>query len=249
MILDFAHFTLDTGRAELRNGDAVVALEPKVYALLRLLVENHDRVVIRDEMIAVVWGGRFISDAAVSTALKQVRRALGDDGASQVFIRTLHGMGHRFVAPVRIKAAAAAARQPDTTVTDDWPGGQPTIAVLPFGATGLPENFASLSDALPAEIISALSRLRWLRVIARESSFRYRGADVDIQGVRAVLGAGYCLTGRVEMPGGRMAVTVDLVDTAHGRLVWSDRLEGSPDDVHGMRHSIVQAVIAALDLQ
>jgi TolB-like protein len=249
MILDFAHFTLDTGRAELRNGDALVALEPKVYALLRLLVENHDRVVSRDEMIAIVWGGRFISDAAVSTALKQVRRALGDDGAAQVFIRTLHGMGHRFVAPVRIKAAAAAASQQEPTVTADAPRGQPTIAVLPFGAAGLPENFASLSDALPAEIISALSRLRWLRVIARESSFRYRGADVDIQGVQAVLGAGYCLTGRVEMPGGRMAVTVDLVDTADGRLVWSDRLEGSPGDVHGMRHSIVQGVIAALDLQ
>jgi DNA-binding winged helix-turn-helix (wHTH) protein len=164
MILDFAPFTLDTGRAELRNGDAVVALEPKVYALLRLLVENHDRVVSRDEMIAVVWGGRFISDAAVSTALKQVRRALGDDGAAQVFIRTLHGMGHRFVAPVRIRAAAAAASQPESTVTADAPGGPPTIAVLPFGAAGLPDNFASLGDALPAEIISALSRLRWLRV-------------------------------------------------------------------------------------
>jgi len=249
MILEFAPFTLHTDRAELRRAGALIALEPKAYALLCLLVENHDRVVSKDEMIAVVWGGRFISDAAVSTALKLVRRALGDDGATQEFVRTVHGRGHRFVAPVRIRAAAAVAGAPDVPRAKDPTGGQPTIAILPFGTAGLPDLLATLGDALAAEIISALSRLRWLRVIARESSFRYRGDEADLKSIRTVLGARYCLTGRVEMLGGRLAVSADLIETDGGRLIWADRLERPVDGIHDARQAIIAAVIAALDLQ
>lgn len=100
MTLEFGPFTLDIERAELRGPAGTVAMEPKAFAVLRLLVDHNDRVVSRGEMIDAVWGGRFISDAAVSTALKLARRALGDDGIRQQYIRTVHGTGHRFVAPV-----------------------------------------------------------------------------------------------------------------------------------------------------
>ena len=95
MQLRFGDFTLDTGRAELRGPDGTVHIEPKPLALLTLLAENNDRVLSRDEMIESVWGGRIVSDAAVSTVLKQVRKALGDGGRKQEFIRTVHGHGHR----------------------------------------------------------------------------------------------------------------------------------------------------------
>jgi TolB-like protein len=253
MKLQFDPFELDTDRAELRTMSGLVKLEPKVFRLLCLLVENNERVISKDEMIAVVWAGRFISDAAVSTALKAVRKALGDDGDRQGFIRTVRGVGHRFVAPVRIRPTESAvcgpAPQAERPVAEDTRGERPTVAVLPFGRIGLPDTFASLGDAIPADIISSLARLRWLRVIARESTFRFRNADVDLAGLHSVLGASYCLSGRVELFGKQLEVSVDLVDTRNGGLIWSDRFERPISDVHAIRHEIVGAVVAALDLQ
>ena len=249
MILDFAPFELNIDRAELRGPDGLIALEPKALALLRLLVENHERVLSKDEMIATVWGGRFISDAAVSTVLKLVRKALGDDGAAQTYIRTVRGLGHRFVAPVRIRSSGTVhdIEPPEGPGPDR--GERPTLAVLPFSQVGLPFAFATLGDGIPAEIISSLARLRWLRVIARESSFRFRGPDMDLNGLKTVLGAGFCLSGRVEQFGTRLIVSVDLADTRNGSLIWSDHFERPLDDLHAVRAEIVSAVIAALDLQ
>jgi TolB-like protein len=253
MKLQFDPFELDTDRAELRTVSGPVKLEPKVFRLLCLLVENNERVISKEEMIAVVWAGRFISDAAVSTALKAVRKALGDDGDRQAFIRTIRGVGHRFVAPVRIRpteiSVVVHASEAERSVALDGRGERPTVAVLPFGRTGLPDAFASLSDAIPAEIISSLARLRWLRVIARESTFRFRNADVDLAGLNSVLGASYCLSGRVELFGKQLDVSVDLIDTRNRGLIWSDRFVRPVAEVHAVRHEIVAAVIAALDLQ
>ena len=250
MILEFAPFGLNIDRAELRGPAGLIALEPKALALLRLLVENHERVLSRDEMIATVWGGRFISDAAVSTVLKLVRKALGDDGAAQTYIRTVRGLGHRFVAPVRIRSSISVSPvEPPKGEPQASPDKRPTIAVLPFSQMGLANSFATLGDGLPAEIISSLARLRWLRVIARESSFRFRGPDMDMTGLKTVLGAGFCLSGRVEQFRGRLIVSVDLADTRSGSLIWSEHFERLIDDIHAVRAEIVSAVIAALDLQ
>lgn len=246
MILSFAGHSLDRDRAELRGPGGVVALEPKAFAVLALLAENHDRVVDKDEMIEVVWGGRFMSDAAVTTVVKQVRRAIGDDGAAQEIIRTVRGRGYRLVAPVTLSVAAGVAAPVEATTEV---AGPPTIAVLPFARAGVDAALDVLGDAIPAEIISALSRLRWVRVIARESAFRFRGATVDFGALRGALGAGYALSGAVEAVGGRIAVDVDLVDTRGGVVIWSERFGGTLDDVAEIRARIVGAVVAALDLQ
>ena len=238
----FGSYDFHPERAELIGPEGVVRMEPKAMAVLRLLVEHHDRIVSREEMIEVVWGGRFISDAAVSTALKLARKAVGDDGDRQGMIRTVHGVGHRFVAQVERRVAAQAAALQVTAVER-----RPTIAVLPF-VQG-PEQAVQAGDGLADDIISALSRLRWLRVIARESTFRFRGEAVDLGGLRQVLGAGYALTGRVEVSGGRLDVAVTLIETAGGAVVWADRINPRLDDIHAARAEIVAAVIGALDLQ
>ncbi len=90
----FGSCALYPDRAQLSGPDSEVRLEPKAYAVLRHLVEHHDRVVSREELIEAVWGGRFISDSAVSTALKFAHKAVADDGIAQTKIRTLHGAGH-----------------------------------------------------------------------------------------------------------------------------------------------------------
>ena len=218
----FASFAFYPDRAELIGPEGEVRIEPKAMAVLRLLVEHHDRVVSREEMIEVVWGGRFISDGAVATALKFARKAVGDDGDRQAMIRTVHGMGHRFVAAVERRVDATTAVQlvePEAEQADR----RPTIAVLPFGQGA--GDAVQVGDGLADEIISSLSRLRWLRVIARESTFRFRQDSVDLAGLRRVLGAGYALTGRVELVGGRLNVSVTLIETQAGAVVWSDQFQ------------------------
>ena len=242
----FAPFSLYPGRAELFGADGLVHVEPKAFALLSLLVEHHDRVVSCEEMIEVIWGGRFVSDAAVSTALKSARKALGDDGERQAYIRTVHGTGHRFVAEVERRVDASLVVPPDEALPEPTDR-RPTIAVLPFVQNA--DEAVRLGDGLADEIISSLARLRWLRVIARESSFRFRRDEVDLAGMRRILGAGYVLSGRVELAAGRLHVSVTLIETQSGSVVWADRISPSLDDLHLARQEITTAVIGALDLQ
>ena len=246
MIYAFPPFTLFADRAELIGPAGAVAMEPKAFAVLRLLVEHNDRVVSREEMIEMVWGGRFVSDAAVATALKLARKAVGDDGVRQAFIRTIHGLGHRFVAEVtrRLDASVAMLVEPEA---QDRIGQRPTIAVLPFWQS--PGDGVQIGDGLADDIVGSLSRLRWLRVIARESSFRFRQDGVDLEGIRRILGAGYALSGRIESAGARLIVMVTLIDTASGAVVWADRFTPLLEDVHQARQDIVEAVVGALDLQ
>ncbi len=106
MLYTFGPFELDTARVELRTAGETRALEPQVFALLALLVENRERLVSKDEIIEKVWDGRIVSDSAVASRVKSARQALGDDGKTQRYIRTLHRQGFRFVAEVRDEPAA-----------------------------------------------------------------------------------------------------------------------------------------------
>lgn len=239
---------------ELAKGGVVRPVEPQVFDLLRLLIENRDRVVSRDEIISRIWGGRFISDAAVSSRIKSARQAIGDDGDSQQFIRTLHGVGYRFVGEVSLAAPPAAA-EPQSAQTREAhdPGSalsaRPSIAVLPFQLIGTPGPYAAIADALPHDLIVELSRLRWLAVIARGSTFRFRGAEATPEAVRAALGVRYCLTGLVEVDGERLAVTVELCDAETGAIVWCDVYREPVGAVHEIRARIAAAAVAALELQ
>src|SRR5450755_2169472 len=141
MIYQFGPFELDLATVELRNGDKACCLEPQVFALLALLVENRERLVSKDEIIDKVWDGRVVSDAAVASRVKSVRQAVGDTGKSQRFIRTIHGQGYRFVADARAsRGAAARSAEVATTLVEgssttnvqlDKPS-RPSLAVLPF---------------------------------------------------------------------------------------------------------------------
>ena len=103
----FDEFVLDTARYELRRGDEVVKVEPQVFDVMTQLVSNHDRFVSKEELFDTVWGGRFVGEAALTSRIKAARRALGDDGESQRFIRTVRGRGYQFVGAIVAEAAAA----------------------------------------------------------------------------------------------------------------------------------------------
>lgn len=248
MIYQFGPFELDLATMELCAGGKVQPLEPQVFGVLALLVENRARVVTKEELVEKVWDGRPVSDAAIASRVKSARHALGDDGASQRYIKTLHRRGFRFIGAVRVSGSGPAggdvapARRPERVC-------RPSLAVLPFRSAGAPARYEALADALADELITELSRLRWLFVTARGSSFRVHTARFGFSDIGRLLGVRYCLCGTLEFVGGFLAVTVELVDTLDEGIVWAERLRGRVDDVHSIRERIRSRVLMALDLQ
>jgi DNA-binding winged helix-turn-helix (wHTH) protein len=185
----FADYSLDTDRRELLRGPVPVAVEPQVFDLLIYLVRNRDRVVSKHDLIASVWGGRTVSDSTLASRINAARKAIGDSGEQQRLIRTLQRKGVRFVADVRTNAQEGAPAQatalPDaqaqTRPSDVAPFSRPAIAVLPFAnMSGEPEQ-EYFSDGISEDIITALSKLRWFFVVARNSSFTYKDKPVHVK--------------------------------------------------------------------
>lgn len=260
MVYLFNHYTFDPDKFELKQSGTLVAVEPQVFELLRFLLENRDRVVSKDEIIEAVWDGRLVSDASVSSRIKSARQAVGDDGTTQDTIRTIYGKGFRFVAETSIaapeeKAGRAAqvksqAHPPSTDKQQETPSPntKPSIAILPFHFLGPrdPENI--LADALPHDLIQALSRLGWIFVIARGTSFRFRSDVTDVRAIGKALGVRYVLSGAIENLDNTLAITTELSDTNTGGVIWSDRIVSRQDGVHQTRAEIVARVVSSLEV-
>jgi TolB-like protein/Tfp pilus assembly protein PilF len=254
----FDGYVLDTDAFELKRHECRVAIEPQVFSLLKLLIENADRMVSKDQIIDEIWDGRPISDASIANRVKLAREAVGDDGKLQSKIRTVHGRGFRFIAEMTISAAPLAARfssgkATEATSSDDGSAAglantRPSIVVLPFQFLGPDDPNALLADAIPYDLIQALSCLRWLMVIARGSAFRFRGSAQDPVAVGQALGVRYLMAGSVEARGSDLVITTELSDTHTGGIIWSEQFVSSRDGVHQVRADIVTKVVSSMEI-
>jgi DNA-binding winged helix-turn-helix (wHTH) protein len=185
VLFSFEDFTLDSERRELRAGGTIVPIEPQVFDLLVCLIENRDRVVSKDDLIASVWSGRIVSDSTMDSRINAVRKALGDSGKKQRLIQTIARKGIRFVGDVHVQPMGlqpqAEIHEP-SRVALSLPD-RPAIAVLPF-LNMSDEKHEYFSDGISEDIITALSKLRWFFVIARNSSFIYKDKAVHIKQIR-----------------------------------------------------------------
>ncbi|MCV0393875.1 MAG: winged helix-turn-helix domain-containing protein [Rhizobiaceae bacterium] len=247
MAWSFGAFRLDPELFQLSCRDVPVRLEPQVLSLLIHLVRNRDHMVTKDEIVAAVWQGEAVSDASISSRIRSARQAVGDDGARQAVIRTVHGRGFRFVPEVTPSAPGHATSEDFIPPPPGRPGGRPSIAVLPFQQLGMLPELTILGDAIPHEIIEALSRLRWLAVIARGSTFRFRQVAADLDLVSTALAARYVLSGVIESPGRTIAVTLELTDSSSREIIWADRLVAPVDEVGDLRARIVAHLVSALE--
>jgi TolB-like protein/tetratricopeptide (TPR) repeat protein len=251
----FADHTLDIARRELRRGEEPIAVEPQVFDLLAYLVQSRDRVVSKDDLIATVWGGRIVSDATLSSRIYAARKALGDSGEEQKLIRTVARKGLRFVAAVStqpLDQEPAPAAEPPADARTERPTlplpDRPAIAVLPFvNMSGDPEQ-EYFSDGISEDIIAALSKLRWFFVIARNSSYIYKG-PVLIRQVARELGVRYVVEGSVRKAAGRVRITAQLNDAATGNQIWSERYDRDLADVFAVQDEITAAVVASIEPQ
>ncbi len=261
MLYRFNDFELDADRFELRRRGVVLSIEPQVLTLLHFLIERREQLVTKDAIIEAVWHGRIVSDSSIASRIRLARNAVDDDGAAQHTIRTVHGRGYRFMAEVErvseredwshiladLTAVAGEGKQPRPDDAAHSSHAKPSIVVLPFQLIGGPHPNSIVADALPHELIQALSRLRWLFVIARGTAFRFRDPDPDIQQIGRSLGVNYCLTGTVEIAAGSMVFSIELSDANDGGVVWSDRMPVSFDAVHEVRTEIVAQVVSAIE--
>jgi TolB-like protein/Flp pilus assembly protein TadD len=253
----FADHAIDTDRRELFRGDALVAVEPQVFDLLIYLIDNRDRVVSKDDLIASVWAGRIVSDSTLTSRINAARRAIGDSGEDQKQIRTIARKGIRFVGAVREDAGADQPVQlflsPEGSGEPSRrslpPPDRPAIAVLPFAnMSGDPEQ-EYFSDGISEDIITALSKLRWFFVIARNSSFIYKGKAVHMQQVADELGVSYVVEGSVRKSGDQVRITAQVNDVATGSHIWAERYDRSLADVFAVQDEITEAIVAAIEPQ
>ncbi|WP_407068105.1 winged helix-turn-helix domain-containing protein [Methylobacterium crusticola] len=248
MLYRFEKYVLDTDRRELRLGADLVALPPQAFDIIVYLIRHRERVVSKDDLIAAVWGGRIVSDAALTTRLNGLRKAIGDSGVAQRLIKTLPRKGMRFVGAVcegeglanphavgmqRLKASPAIQEQP-------------SIVVLPFTNLSGDPHQDYFADGVVEDIITELSKFSDLFVIARNSSFTYKGRPADVREVGRDLGVRYVLEGSVRRAGSRVRITGLLVDAESGTHIWADRFDSLLEDVFALQVQMAQTVVGAV---
>jgi len=255
MIYQFGEFRLDTARQELSRSGEPIDVEPMALDLLQFLIAHNERLVTKEELFSVLWNDRAVTESALSTCVKSARRAVEDSGSSQTVIKTIHGKGFRWAAPLSIAASVAGCINTETDEAE--PGepmplissGRPSIAILPFDVLGTNVTSDTLSEAIPHELIAAISRLRWISVIARGSSFRFRSNTNDLGEIGRRLGVRFCLTGNVEVTGKRVTVSVKLADTTSAQVIWADQFQSAMEDIHQIRETIIAQVVFAVEVQ
>jgi len=241
----FGECELDPGLQEFRRNGRVSAIEPKVFDLLLYLIENRDRLIGKDELNQQIWQGRAVSDASLSTSIKRARQSIGDSGRRQDFIRTIPRRGFRFVGCIEDRcthhnrAPHAAPTEPD----------KPSIAILPFeNLSGDPEQ-EYFADGISEDIISSLSKLSQLLVIARNSSFSYKGKAVKVQQIAEDLGVRYVVEGSVRKAGDRVRITAQLIDCTTGGHLWGDRYDRDLTDIFALQDEMTQEIVSSMALK
>jgi TolB-like protein len=250
MRLVFEDCVLDLDRRELQRASRVVPTPPQVFDLLAYLAKCRERVVSRDELVEAIWAGRIVSESTLASHINAVRKAVGDSGQQQRVIRTVARKGFRFAADLQEHGAAEASGGPGAPSAGAEPAPalpvKPSIAVLPFvNLSGDPEQ-DYLADGVIEDIIAALSRHRWLFVVARNSSFTYKGRTVDIKQVGRELGVRYVLEGSWRKAQDRVRITGQLIDATTGAHHWAGRFEGVLGDIFDLQDQITESVIGAV---
>ncbi len=262
MQLMFGDIVLDPARRELTRRGRAVTIAPQAFDLLLHLVRNRDRVVSKDDLLQAVWSGRIVSESTINSHINAVRVAIGDSGGEQSLVRTIARKGFRFIGEISLGQTEGAPQSDRQGVSEGTAVGEPgdlssprilpdkpSITVLPFqNLSGDPEQ-DYFADGVVEDIITALSRIRWLFVIARNSSFAYKNRVVDPKQIGRELGVRYVLEGSIRKAGLKMRMTGQLIDATTGTHIWSERFEGAFDDIFELQDRITESVVGAISPQ
>ena len=243
---EFGPFRLDTEAEILFRGAQPIVLGQRAVALLRLLLERSGAPVSKDALFEAAWPGLAIEDSNLTVQIAALRRALDETGGGANWIETMPRRGYRYVGPAVATGDAPSAPPPPPMSPLVLPG-KPSVAALPFtNLSGDPEQ-EYFADGMVEDIIAGLSRIKWLFVIARNSSFAYKGTAIDVKRVGRDLGVRYLLQGSVRKDGSRVRISAQMVEAETGHQLWSERFERPLDDVFTLQDEIALNVVSAIE--
>ena len=271
----FEDFVLDAERRELRRGGEQVALEPQVFDLLHYLLQNRGKVVTKDDLLAAVWGGRIVSESALTSRINAARTAIGDSGDTQRLIRTLRGRGFRLVGTVHEEETQTLADQiariggqvykgdeqlpaiaplsPAATQGNDRDGiatsaaRRASVAVMPFvDMSGAPAVPGGAAGALAHDVITRLAKLRSLFVIAQGTVFALHERHVGPEEAGRMLNVDYVVAGSLQQQGRRLTVAVELTEARTARVVWAETFNQDQESVFLVLDEIGNQIVASI---
>src|SRR5262252_87230 len=232
-IYQFGPFSLDPEAGILYRGAEPTMLGQRAVALLRLLLQNAGVPVSKDALIEAGWGGLTVADNNLTVQIAALRRVLDDAADAESWIETLPRRGYRYVGP------AVATNVPDASAAFLFASAptvpeKPSVAVLPFSNLSGDPQQEYFAQGMVDDIITGLARIKWLFVIARNSTFTYKGRAVDVKQVGRELGVRYVLEGSVRESGDRVRIIGQLIDAATGAHVWADRFDRRYEDIFAL---------------
>lgn len=240
-ILEFGPFRLDADAGILFRGAEPTPLGRRAVLLLALLVRRAGMPVSKDALIEAAWPAQMIEDSNLTVQIAAVRRTLADASAEAQWIETLPRRGYRYVGPAVTASDTDRSSAPSLTLPD-----KPSIAVLPFANLGCDAEQDYFADGMVDDIITGLSRINWLFVIARNSTFTYKGRAVDVKQVGRELGVRYLLEGSVRRTDGNARITGQLIDASTGMHVWAERYDRQSADIFALQDDIAMSVVGAI---
>ena len=241
--VSFGRFRLDLGRRELSRDGVPVHLSVRALDILCELVAAKGSVVTKDELMAGVWHGLVVEESNIHVHVSGLRKALDEGAGGHSYVVTVPGRGYRFIG---LQPPPPAAKDEADSLQSLSLPDRPSIAVLPFANLSDDPAQEYFADGMVEDIITALSRMRWLFVIARNSSFTYKGRVVDVKQVGRELGVRYVLEGSVRKAANRVRITGQLIDTATGAHLWADRFDGKLKDIFDLQDEVTASVVSAI---
>ena len=241
----FGPFLVDRRSACLRRDGVVVPLRPKTFDVLAYLAQHPGRLVPKSELIDKVWQNLNVTANSPVQCIKEIRQALQDD--TQAIIETVSKRGYLFALPVVAidgddPSQSAEAGEGRALPLPD----RPSIAVLPFDNMSGDPDQDYFADGISEDLITGLSRIRWLFVIARNSTFVYKGRAVDVRQVASELGVRYVLEGSVRRAGQRLRVSAQLIDAVTGGHHWAEQYDRELGDIFAIQDEITSRVVASI---
>jgi adenylate cyclase len=240
--ITFGPFRLDLRRRELARDGETIRLHVHAIGILCELAAAKGEVVSKDELMSRLWPGRIVEEGNLHVHISALRKALGGHGEGHSYIVTVPGRGYRLATGWR-SARLAEPSFPSSLPLPD----KPSIAVMPFGnLSGDPEQ-EYFADGMVEEIITALSRIRWLFVIARNSTSTYKGQPIDLRRIGRELGVRYVLEGSVRKSGGQVRIAAQLIEAESGTHLWGDHFDGSLEEVFELQDRVAISVAGAIE--
>jgi TolB-like protein len=246
MSTDFAFgpFVLDRRRGSLLREGQPVAVSSKGLQLLEALLGAPGRVLTKAELMRAGWGDTAVEESNLSVQIAALRKQLGPNADGGDWIATIPRVGYRFVG-LSAKEPMEGIGEPKISGTEREH--RPSIAALPFANLSGDKEQEYLADGITEDIITALTRFRWLFVIARNSSFAYKHKSLDAKQIAQELGVEYLIEGSVRRSGQKIRISAQLVEATSGKHIWAERYDLEMTEVFAIQDEIAERVAGAIE--